>query len=165
MSNEPFPGRGFGIRRDLSIKIIVMARTLKKRFDQRVADLGVTRSQWTLIAAVARFPGMTQRTIAEALEITEASAGRLIDKLCQEGMLRRTPRNDDRRAYNVEITEGTRPLLDHLGTVAERLEYETFAGLSDAELAQLSVLLGKIAHNVADTWPTGPLHPDDLSET
>lgn len=153
MTNQMFRGSGGGIRRDLSLKIIATARTLRKRFDQRVADLGVTRSQWTMIAAVARFPGMTQRTIAETLEITEASAGRLIDKLCQEGMLRRTPRDDDRRAYNVEVTEQTEPLLGQLGIIAEQLEKETFHGLTEAELEQLFSLLGKIADNVAEPWP------------
>lgn len=153
MTNQMFRGSGGGIRRDLSLKIIATARTLRKRFDQRVADLGVTRSQWTMIAAVARFPGMTQRTIAETLEITEASAGRLIDKLCQEGMLRRTPRDDDRRAYNVEVTEQTEPLLGQLGIIAEQLEKETFQGLTEAELEQLFSLLGKIADNVAEPWP------------
>lgn len=153
MTNQMFRGSGGGIRRDLSLKIIATARTLRKRFDQRVADLGVTRSQWTMIAAIARFPGMTQRTIAETLEITEASAGRLIDKLCQEGMLRRTPRDDDRRAYNVEVTERTEPLLAQLGVLAEQLEKETFHGLTEAELTQLYALLSKIADNVAEPWP------------
>lgn len=154
MTNQQmFRGNSGGIRRDLSLKIIATARTLRKRFDQRVADLGVTRSQWTMIAAIARFPGMTQRTIAETLEITEASAGRLIDKLCQEGMLRRSPRNDDRRAYNVEVTERTEPLLAQLGVLAEQLEKETFHGLTEAELSQLYTLLGKIADNVAEPWP------------
>jgi MarR family transcriptional regulator for hemolysin len=153
MTNQMFRGSSGGIRRDLSLKIIATARTLRKRFDQRVANLGVTRSQWTMIAAIARFPGMTQRTIAETLEITEASAGRLIDKLCQEGMLRRTPRDDDRRAYNVEVTERTEPLLAQLGVLAEQLEKETFNGLTDAELDQLFSLLSKIAENAAEPWP------------
>jgi MarR family transcriptional regulator for hemolysin len=153
MTNQMFRGSDGGIRRDLSLKIIATARTLRKRFDQRVAALGVTRSQWTMIAAIARFPGMTQRTIAETLEITEASAGRLIDKLCQEGMLRRTQRDDDRRAYNVEVTERTEPLLAQLGVIAVQLEQETFHGLTETELEQLYKLLGKIADNAAEPWP------------
>lgn len=146
-------GSGAGIRRDLSLKIIATARTLRKRFDQRVAALGVTRAQWTMIAAIARFPGMTQRTIAETLEITEASAGRLIDRLCQDGMLRRTPRDDDRRAYNVEVTDRAGPLLAQLGVIAEQLENESFHGLTETELEQLFALLGKIADNVSEPWP------------
>ena len=67
-------------------------------FDREVAGLHVTRSQWTMIAVVARSPGATQRTIAEALEMSEASAGRLIDRLCADGLLERHERYDDRRA-------------------------------------------------------------------
>src|ERR1044072_7587964 len=91
-------------RRDLSFKLIVIARQLRNRFDQRVAKLGFTRSQWTLIAVVKRHPGSTQRTIAEELRISEAAAGRLIDRLCSDGLLERLPREDDRRAYSVCLT-------------------------------------------------------------
>ena len=75
-----------GGRQDTGLDAVVWAA--------RMAELGVTRSQWTLIAVVARRPGLTQRVIAESLEIKEASAGRLIDKLCQDGMLIRQARDD-----------------------------------------------------------------------
>ena len=58
----------------------MVARHLRQGFDQSVERSGVTRAKWTLIAAVARIPGATQRKIAEALEVKEITAGRLIDR-------------------------------------------------------------------------------------
>jgi MarR family transcriptional regulator, transcriptional regulator for hemolysin len=136
-------------KRDLSRKLTVIARHLRNRFDQSVTKLGVTRSQWTLIAVVASRPGLTQRTIAEVLEISEAAAGRLIDRLCAEGLLERKARSDDRRAYSVYLTDAAAPYLETLGGIARRNEEETFSGLSEEQLEQLDTLLALVYTNVA----------------
>ncbi len=135
-------------RRDLLLKLSVITRFFRSRFDQSMAELGVTRSQWTLIAVVARRPGLTQRVIAESLEIKEASAGRLIDKLCQDGMLTRQARDDDRRAYSVFLTDAAMPLVETLGDIARRNEDEAFRGITDAELSALDGVLERIYRNV-----------------
>jgi MarR family transcriptional regulator for hemolysin len=84
---------------------------MRNNFDRVLAEKNITRSQWGLIAVVARRPGATQRTIAEVLEMSEASAGRLIDRLCADGLLERRERDDDRRARAVYITAAAEPLL------------------------------------------------------
>lgn len=145
LEQEEVPER----RRDLSRKLTVIARHLRNRFDQSVTKLGVTRSQWTLIAVVSTRPGLTQRTIAEILEISEAAAGRLIDRLCAEGLLERKARSDDRRAYSVYVTEAAKPYLETLAGIARRNEEETFSGLSEDQLEQLDLLLALVYANVA----------------
>lgn len=147
-------------KRDLSSKLTLVARHLRNRFDQSVAQLGVTRSQWTLIAVVANRPGLTQRTIAEILEISEAAAGRVIDRLCAEGLLERKARSDDRRAYSIYLTDAATPHLETLGAIAQRNEEETFSGLSEEQLEQLDTLLSLVYANVAaqrDPLKTPPL--------
>ena len=134
--------------RDLSFKLTVIARQLRNRFDQRVAKLGITRSQWALVAVVMHHPGATQRTIAEKLEISEAAAGRLIDRLCADGFLERQPRADDRRAYSVCLTPQAQPHLSILGDIASENDELAYAGLSETELDQLSAILDTIYGNV-----------------
>src|SRR5580658_2915634 len=93
-------------------KLAVIARQLRLSFDQGVERHGLTRAKWTLIAVVSQIPGATQRTIAEALDVREITAGRLIDRLCDEGYLKRRENPNDRRAYSVHLTAGAQPLLD-----------------------------------------------------
>ena len=121
------------------------------RFDQRVAQAGITQAKWRLIAAAAHWPGATQRTIATELEITEAAAGRLIDRLCSDGYLERRENPDDRRAYCVYLTPAAQPVLDRLGEVATLHEREAFAGLDKEDLVKLDALLGVIYRNVSDS--------------
>jgi MarR family transcriptional regulator, transcriptional regulator for hemolysin len=136
------------IQRDISLKLTVVARQLRKRFDQRIEEVGVTRSQWTAIAVVASHPGATQRTIAEMLDMSEAAAGRLVDRLCHEGLLKRRAKEDDKRARCVFVADAARPILARLGEIASEQEGVIFRGLSEAELAELDRLLGVIYANI-----------------
>jgi MarR family transcriptional regulator for hemolysin len=140
-------------RRAVSVAIGGVARQMKRRFDLSVEKIGVTSAKWTLIAVVSSRPGATQRTIAELLNVTEASAGRLIDRLCADGYLRRSANPQDRRAYRVYLTEAANPLLKQLEAVARQNEVAAFAGFSDEELVQVHALLERISHNLADAGP------------
>lgn len=130
------------------MRIGVLARLLRSNFDREVAEFNVTRSQWSMIAVVARYPGATQRMIAEALNMSEASAGRLIDRLCAEGLLERRDRDDDRRARAVHLTPAAEPLLLKLAQAANKSEEKLFKGFSQNELVELDGYLGRIYDNM-----------------
>jgi MarR family transcriptional regulator for hemolysin len=130
--------------------LTVIARQLRVTFDQSVEQSGLTRAKWTLIAAVARNPGATQRTIAEALEVREITAGRLVDRLCDEGYLRRDENPSDRRAYCLYLTPAAQPVLDTLDTLAKIHEAAIFAGFEAEDLERLDALLDGIARNLSD---------------
>lgn len=136
-------------RRHIGLRFTIIARLLRNNFDRQVANLNVTRSQWAMIAVVAHQPGATQRTIAEALEMSEASAGRLIDRLCVDGLLERRDRRDDRRARAVYLTPAAEPLLDKLAAIARTSEQRMFKGFSDDELAAVSDYVDRLYDNVS----------------
>lgn len=121
---------------------------MRQDFDRRIASLGVTRSQWTMIVVVARHQGATQRQIAEILEMSEASAGRLIDRLCADGYLARTERDDDRRARSVSITDKAQPLLESLADIGLASQKHVFRNFSDEELEDFGKLLDKLYANL-----------------
>jgi MarR family transcriptional regulator, transcriptional regulator for hemolysin len=132
------------------LKLTIVARQLRVTFDQAVERSGVTRAQWTLIATVARNPGATQRMIAEALEVKEITAGRLVDRLCEEGYLERRENPNDRRAYCVYLTPGAQPVLDKLDELAKIHEGVIFAGFNAQDLEKLDGLLDAIAANLSE---------------
>jgi MarR family transcriptional regulator for hemolysin len=131
------------------VKLTVVARQLRITFDQSAERSGLTRAQWHLIAAVARNPGATQRTIAEALEVREITAGRLIDRLCEEGYLKRQENPSDRRAYCVYLTPAAQPVLDKLDELAKIHEAAIFAGFEPEDLEKLDALLDIISRNLS----------------
>ena len=136
-------------RRSIGLKLSVIARQLRLNFDQSTKLRGLTRAKWTLITAVADNPGATQRIIAQALEVSEITAGRLIDRLCEEGYLKRSENPSDRRAYRVYLAAGAQPVLDKLDEVAKVHEAEIFAGFDNEDLNKLDELLEAIARNLS----------------
>lgn len=137
------------LKRNIGLRLTILARQLRSLFDRHVSDLNITRSQWSMIVIVARNPGATQRTIAEALEMSEASAGRLIDRLCAEGLLKRQERDDDRRARAVYLTEKAEPMLAMLADVAKEYEERLFRGFTANELQQFQDYLDRLYRNAA----------------
>jgi MarR family transcriptional regulator, transcriptional regulator for hemolysin len=137
-----------GLRRQIGLRFTVIARRLRNTFNRQVANLNVTRSQWSMIVVVASNSGATQRTIADALEMTEASAGRLIDRLCTDGLLERRDRQDDRRARAVYLTAAAEPLLAKLASIAGETEARMFKGFADEELEILAGFIERIYDNV-----------------
>jgi len=111
---------------------------------------GLTRAKWTLITAVARNPGSTQRLIAETLELREITVGRLIDRLCEEGYLKRSANRKDRRAYRVYLAGDAHLLLDKLDELARIHEAAIFSGFSNEDLEKLDELLRAMAHNLSN---------------
>src|SRR3982074_3285403 len=128
-------------KRSVALKLTVVARQLRVTFDQSAEQSGLTRAQWHLIAVVARSPGATQRTIAEALEVREITAGRLVDRLCEDGYLRRDEHPTDRRAYSVYLPPAAQPVLDKLDELAKVHEGAIFAGFEGEDLKRLEALL------------------------
>ena len=148
MSDKAIAERAGDLKREIGLRLNVLARRLRNRFDRQVSELNVTRSQWTMIVVVARNPGATQRVIAEALEMSEASAGRLIDRLCADGLIERQERYDDRRARAVYLTKKAEPLLAKLAEIARESEVSLFRGFSSEELETLSSYLDRIYKNL-----------------
>jgi DNA-binding MarR family transcriptional regulator len=136
-------------KRAIALKLSVIARQLRQNFDQFAERSHLTRASWTLIAAVASNPGATQRVIAEILEVREITAGRLIDRLCEEGYLKRREHPSDRRAYCVHLAANAQPVLDKLEQLAKAHESQIFAGLESEELEKLDGLLDTIWRNLS----------------
>jgi len=147
-SGIPADGPGKTPERTPTLYIAAIARRIRGNFDRQVAKYKVTRSQWSLVATVSHIPGATQRTIADALDITEASAGRLIDRLCADGLLERRDKKDDRRARAVYLSPTAQPMLDILAQFASESEERLLKGFSEEERELLQSYLIRVYNNV-----------------
>ena len=87
--------------------------------------------------------------IAELLEVREITVGRLIDRLCEQGYLKRCEHPSDRRAYRVYPAAAAQPVLDKLDEVAKIHEAEIFAGFDGEDLEKFDELLEAVARNLS----------------
>lgn len=118
-----------------------ISRIMRTEFDRRVAAHGVTRAQWMVLARLARRPGCTQTELAEMMEVERATAGRLLDRLEENGLVRREADPEDRRVRRVYPTSTAERDQAKMRDIADSLVDEALADLSAAQRETLTDLL------------------------
>jgi DNA-binding MarR family transcriptional regulator len=130
-----------------------IARLMRWNFDRRSQHLELTRAQWGVLANLTRCPGAQQKTLADLLEVTPITLARHIDRLEQDGWVRREDDAEDRRAKRVYLTDKGQEILGELQQVGQAVRAEALAGISEQEQAQLLGLLLRLRQNLTTTSP------------
>jgi MarR family transcriptional regulator for hemolysin len=129
---------------NLGVLLHGVAKAWREELDRRLRPLGLTRVQWQALLLLARAPaGLTQREIADALDIGPPATVALVDRMERDGLVARTPVPNDRRRNAVRATPASRRLLTRIESTAGTLRREVLAGLSASEVATLTGLLLK----------------------
>ncbi len=145
-----------------------MRRTL---FDQEMRPLGITRSQWWVLAQLSRSigtagagSGMLQTELARILDMGKAPMTGLIDRLEASGFVERQPDAHDRRAKRIVITERGHAVLDQMATVGRRLNRTILAGLSQDEIQVAETVLARMKENIRDMDGDGDVAGDGVGD-
>jgi DNA-binding MarR family transcriptional regulator len=136
------------LTRSLGFLLGDVSRLVRKRFDRRAAELGLTRAQWRVLGRLRRREGINQRELAEILEIETITLGRHIDRLEAKGWVERRRDPDDRRAWKLYLDPSVRPVLDRMRKLSELTREEALKGISAAERERLIDLLLAIKDNM-----------------
>lgn len=128
-----------------------VARLLRRRFDERARAIGVTRAQWRTLTVLSRNEGANQGTLAELLEVEPITLCRMIDRLADAGHVERRRDPGDRRAWNIYLTDRSRPLLDQLRGLAEGVIDGALAGIDTESRARLIATLERLRDNLTIT--------------
>lgn len=114
-------------------------------FGERAAGADFTRPQSGLLRLIGRSPGRSQRAVAAALGAPPSRLVALVDGLEQRGLVERRRNAEDRRNYELYLTDTGRDALRELGKIAGEHESAVTAPLSASERRELNRLLGKLA--------------------
>ncbi len=88
-----------------------VSRLRRRVVDRALKPLGVTRSQWWVLAFLSRSDGMSQVALADELDLGKVALGQLIDRLEKTGFISRRPDEEDRRVKRVYLTKRSHALI------------------------------------------------------
>lgn len=127
-----------------------ISNALKRLFDRRAAEVGVTRAQWRVMAQLIHHPGLRQAALAERLDIEPITLTRTVDRLEEAGLVERRADPADRRARLLFLTEEAQPTVERLRDLAAELNAAVFGSLTDPQLEALQQSLATIRANIGE---------------
>ena len=122
---------------------------LRTEADRRARAYGMTRAQWVILSRLQRQPGLSQKELAEILEVEPITVARLLDRLERRGMVERRPDAADRRVWRLHLLPAARPVLAQLAAQRDALLGHLTAGLERDTLATVSGALARMRANLS----------------
>jgi MarR family transcriptional regulator, transcriptional regulator for hemolysin len=118
-------------------------------FDRDLAPLGITRSQWWVLAFISRKDGLPQTQLANELDVGKVAVGALIDRLESSGFVIRQADPVDRRVKRVYVTKQARGFLEKLRKETDKFNAKIVNGIDRKQLENASdALLAMPARHV-----------------
>ena len=125
-----------------------VGRMLRTEADRRARAHGMSRAGWVILGRLERQPGLSQKELAEILEVEPITVARLVDRLQASGLLERRPDPADRRIWRLHLLPAATPVLDELAVqraslidlLTARVEPAAVAILTDALLRMRATL-------------------------
>ena len=126
---------------DLLILLSDVGRMLRTEADRRARAHGMTRAQWVMLIRLDRQPGLTQKELAELLEVEPITVARLADRLEARNLLERRPDPADRRCWRLHLLPAAQLVLDELSRDRDELLDMLTAKLDPASIDTVATAL------------------------
>lgn len=125
-----------------------VSRLRRVVFDAMMKPLGVTRSQWWVLAHLSRHDGMIQSDLADLLDLGKAALGGLVDRLEASEFIERRPDSSDRRAKRVFLTRKGNQMVKEMHELSHEMSEQILDGFDHEERLQLADLLMRVKKNL-----------------
>ena len=106
--------------------------------------LGVSPEQVSLLVAIKRAPGVGIRDLAAGERISPPAMTKHVDRLERDGLVARTPSDDDRRRVGISLTDEGQRLLRRVRSRRTVWLAQRLAGLTKEELAAIEAAVGPL---------------------
>lgn len=143
-----------------------VSRLRKTFMDKWLKPLGITRSQWWVLANLARHSGesMKQTELANTLTVGKVALGGLLDRLEESGYIARRVDPEDRRAKRIRLTRAGSAMLSTIEERAKALNQEMLHGVTFDEVVATEDILQRLKQHlvtVVNKSPEGEDATDD----
>ena len=154
-------------RRDLLFLLHDVARLLRVDADKRARGQGMTRAQWAILIWLERQPGLSQKELAELLEVEPITVARLIDRLEARGMVERRADPRDRRIWRLHLLSPAAAVLREIDVQRADITRMLAAGLDPATLKTMTDALLTMKANLMAARRVEPEPPpgDEVAAT
>jgi DNA-binding MarR family transcriptional regulator len=154
-SPDPLPIDAPG-RRRLPILLRHAWYGLNQAFRRRIAHLGITPDQFTVMRTLLESGGITQSELTEHMSSDPNTVASLLERMEKSGLLERLAHEKDRRAHRLHLQATGRKKYQAAREIAIALQTEALSVLPEAdreEFLEHLALVGDACREAADKSP------------
>ncbi|MGA8278161.1 MAG: MarR family transcriptional regulator [Rhodanobacteraceae bacterium] len=126
-----------------------VTREFRKHFDRRATRFELTRAQWRALKVIDHQQGLSQKALAETLEMEPIPIGRVLDRLADAGFVERRADPRDRRCWRLYLTDKAHAVVDDMEVIARGLRVEALDGIEHEDFDAFLRVLARIKSNLA----------------
>jgi MarR family transcriptional regulator for hemolysin len=132
----------------IGLAVARVARTLSRAFEDALAAAGGSQSVWLVLLQLKINPGATQRDLAEALELREATMTHHLSGMERDGLITRRRDPANRRVHQIELTDDGEQAFHRLRKAAGEFDERLRSGIAPERLTELGDTLALLVANV-----------------
>ncbi len=137
----------------IGYKVYRTSRVFQKAFDLELRHkVGMTLSQWRVINVLVSFNGITQKEIADKLELEAPSLIPMIDKLQSLELVERRSDPKDRRINRIYLTKKAESLYESMHECGISIIKSATKGINQDQLNLVIKYLDMIIHNLINNY-------------
>ena len=142
---EPRKGIGHLLHRVRTEILAAVDRELAA--DEQLAAMEVTSAQFIILATLSMGLAKSASDLCKGISYDAGAMTRMIDRLEEKGLLRRSRDPGDRRLVNLELTEKGNAALPRMRDSSMRVLNRFLQGFTKAEARQLEGFLTRMLEN------------------
>ncbi len=123
-------------------------RKLRSFFDARVAEKGLTLARARTLFALSRRGSLTQKELAEELEIETPTLVRLLDAMEKQNLIERRSDEKDRRAKRIQMTPAGLRTFEDVDAQAKAMRAEIAVDISTDEIRAALHVVRRLTGNL-----------------
>jgi MarR family transcriptional regulator, transcriptional regulator for hemolysin len=111
-----------------------ITRLFRRVFDRRSSHLGLTRVQWRALSRIQRAEGLSQKQLAEDLDLEAIAVGRVVDRLEIAGFIERRADPGDRRCWKLFIAPKANDVMVDMKLISALLRDDVLSNIDPKDL-------------------------------
>ena len=145
----PEPPPGPPASPPLGLYLARAARDISRAFDDALAEAGGSGPMWLVLISLKTRPRASQRELADAVGIREATLTHHLNAMDASGLITRRRDPENRRVHLVELTPAGEEAFQRMRTAAFGFDARLRAGFGGDELAEFERVLDRLRGNVS----------------
>ncbi len=133
-------------------EIGTIARSLDSIANIEFREHALAKGQYIYLVRIAENPGLIQEQLSEMVAVDRSTVARSVQKLEQNGFVRREVSDDNRKNKCLYATEKGHEIARWLQREHLYSESRCLAGFSAAEEEILANLLARVRENIVQDW-------------